>query len=203
MISALDRLQLRPHEKRLIVMGGLVLFVVLNLWFVWPHYGDLGKARAQLQSSATTLTQYRTELARTNEYLARLELLESDGGGVLDEDKDITLLSTVQTVARESGITPANITPAPRTPRGGTNAFFEQRALTITLSPTPPEPLIRFLVSLATNQVVLRVKELDLKKDGTQTKLQGSLRVVASFQRQPLAPKATPTNARPNPSPRT
>ena len=204
MIGMLNRLQLRAHERRLLVVGALVLFLVLNLWFVWPHYGDHARVRVQIRTGQDTLSDYRTELARTNEYASRLQQLESEGTGLLDDDMDIKLLSTVQVLVQNSGIVAASVTPAPRAPRGGTNEFFEQRALAITLNPTAPEPIIRFLVALATNQVVLRVKELDLKKDGTQTKLAGSLRVVASFQRTSLPPRAA-SGASPTPttSPRT
>ena len=45
MTSYLDRLNLRPFEKRLVVGVGAVLFVVLNAWFVVPHFSDLSQAR--------------------------------------------------------------------------------------------------------------------------------------------------------------
>ena len=44
MTSYLDRLNLRPFEKRLVVGVGAVLFLVLNAWFVVPHFSDLGQA---------------------------------------------------------------------------------------------------------------------------------------------------------------
>lgn len=190
MKNLFDQLQLKPHERRLVVLGALVLFVVLNLWFIWPHYGDLAQIRAQISRNQTDLQTYQAECVRTNHYLTLLQDLERNGAGVLDEDKDIKLLSTIQTQIRNCGVNEASVTPAPRSSQGGTNEFFEQRALSITLQPNAPEPLIQFLISLATNEVVLRVKDLDLKPDGTKTKLSGSLRVVASFQRKALAPAA-------------
>ena len=45
MTSYLDRLNLRPFEKRLVVGVGAVLFVVLNAWFVFPHFSDLARPR--------------------------------------------------------------------------------------------------------------------------------------------------------------
>ena len=56
MMGMLDRLQLRAHERRLLVGGGVVLFLMLNLWFVWPHYGDLARVRAQIRAHQATLT---------------------------------------------------------------------------------------------------------------------------------------------------
>jgi len=190
-MGAFDQIQLRPQERRLLVLGAAILFVVLNLWFVWPHYGELGRTQAQISRQQRNLDTYRTELARRGEYLAQLQALELDGVGVLDRDKDLTLLSTVQTELGRSGISHGGITTA----SGGTNEFFEQRTLSLNLNPTSPEALVRFLVSLATNQVAVRVRELDLKPDGTRTKLAGTVRMVASFQRETLIPPGTATVA--------
>ena len=44
MKSAFDRLNLRPFERRLVVAVGTVVFVVLNLVFVWPYFDERGKA---------------------------------------------------------------------------------------------------------------------------------------------------------------
>ena len=45
MSSYLDRLNLRPFEKRLVVGVGVVLFIVVNAVFVVPHFSDLSQAR--------------------------------------------------------------------------------------------------------------------------------------------------------------
>jgi type II secretory pathway component PulM len=194
-MGAFDQIQLRPQERRLLVLGAAILFVVLNLWFVWPHYGELGRVQNQIRERERTLETFRTELDRRDGYLAQLQALEMDGVGVLDRDKDLTLLSTVQTELARSGISHSGINTA----SGGTSEFFEQRTLSVNLNPTSPEALVRFLLSLATNQVVLRVKELDLKPDGTKTKLSGSVRIVASFQRETLVPTAAAVAATPRP----
>jgi len=190
-MGAFDQIQLRPQERRLLVLGAAILFVVLNLWFVWPHYGELGRVQAAIRRQERTLDTFRAELARTNDYATQLQALEIDGVGVLDRDKDLNLMNTVQAQMTSSGVSHTSLTTA----SGGTNQFFEQRTLSITLNPTPPEALVRFLVSLATNQVVLRVKELDLKPDGTKTKLSGSIRIVASYQRPTSVPPSAATVA--------
>ena len=33
---------LRPLERRLVVGVGVVLIIVLNWWFIWPEFSDLG-----------------------------------------------------------------------------------------------------------------------------------------------------------------
>ncbi len=193
----LDRLNLRPQERRLVLGALVVLFVVLNFWFVWPHFGRLQAVRSQMVAAQETLDTYRTEALRTNSYLAQLKELETQGTGVLDEDADKTLnlTSTVQSQARQSGINYNQIAPAPRSTRGNTNEFFEQRSITVGLNATPPEPLVHFLVAIAANNLVMRVKELDLKPDPSHTKLTGTIRIVASFQKK--SPTRTATAAQP------
>ena len=67
MSSFLDKLNLGPQERRLVVVSAAVMFVVLQLWLVWPHFGDLNRIRQQKQSAERTLERYQTELARTGE----------------------------------------------------------------------------------------------------------------------------------------
>ena len=200
MIRWLDQLNLRPQEKRLVVIAAAILFVVLNLWFVWPHFKDVGRTRAQIAGHVKTLQRYHSELALTNELQQRLTALEQQGNAVLPEERYNTLMTTVQNKARECGINSRNLTPTTKAQRGQTNEFFEERTLTLDMSPTGPEELIRFLESVANDELVIRVRELDLRPDPSQTRLQGSMKLVASFQKnppvKPVAPAAAP-GARP------
>lgn len=201
-IEFFDRLNLRPQERRLLLVAAVVLFVVLNLWLVRPHFGALARARNQINAATQTFNTFRSEIDRTNLYNAQLRNLEQQGTAILDEerDKDITLISTIQNQARQSGINVGPITPAPRASRTGrTNEFFEQRTLTIGVNPTLPEQLVDFLVSIAGNSLVIRVKELDLRPDPSQTRLTGSIKVVASFQRKTTV-RSTPAPPAPKPS---
>ena len=91
MIRWLDKLNLRPQEKRLVVIATAALFVVLNLWFVWPHFKDLKKVKGEIAQHEKTLKTYQTELAHTNEYQTRLSRLEQQGTAVLPEERYNTL----------------------------------------------------------------------------------------------------------------
>ena len=59
----LDRLNLRPFEKRLVVGVGAVLFVVLNAWFVFPHFSDLSQARDRRAELLKKLDRWRAEIS--------------------------------------------------------------------------------------------------------------------------------------------
>jgi len=195
MIRWLDKLNLRPQEKRLVVLATAALFVVLNLWFVWPHFKDSKKVKGEIAQHEKTLKTYQTELAHTNEYQTRLSQLEQQGTAVLPEERYNTLISTIQNKSRECGVNSRNITPTPKTARGKTNEFFEEQTLTVDLNPTGPEELIRFLESVAADELAIRVRELDLRPDPSQTRLQGSMKLVASFQKKPSSKPAAPQPA--------
>jgi hypothetical protein len=197
MIQFLDKLHLRPQEKRLVVLSLAVLFVVINLWLVWPHFTDAGRIREDLTKAEKTITTYRTELERTNEYRARLVALKSTGADVLPEDRANTLMSAIQNYVLQNGVSSAGLSLVPRTARGRTNEFFEEQARTLRLNATGPEELVNFLVAVASSELVIRVKELDLRRDPSQTKLTGSLKLIASFQKKPPAKPAPPRPAAP------
>ena len=62
MIGYLDRLNLRPFEKRLVVVVGVVLFVVLNLVFVVPHFSDLTDAQKRRTDALDKLKKWQVEI---------------------------------------------------------------------------------------------------------------------------------------------
>jgi type II secretory pathway component PulM len=197
MKSLLDRLNLRPQERRLVVGALIVVFLVLNLWLVWPRFGQAALAEDALQKSRITLNRYLLELNRTNDYNNRIRQLEGQGTAVLAEDQANTLIATIQSEARRCGLNTDRITPAARGIRPRTNEFFEESAITVGITPTDAESVIGFLNSLGTNSVAIRVKELDLTPDPSQTRLKGSMKLVASYQKNPPANAVRPTPSRP------
>ena len=70
MTSYLDRLNLRPFEKRLVVGVGAVLFVVLNAWFVVPHFSDLSEARDRRLKALKKLDEWQIEIDQKAKYEA-------------------------------------------------------------------------------------------------------------------------------------
>ena len=47
--------QLRPMERRLVVGVAVVLLLVLNAVFVWPHFSDWGDLRDRLDDAQRKL----------------------------------------------------------------------------------------------------------------------------------------------------
>ncbi len=86
MNTFLDKLNLRPQERRLVVMGSAALFIVLQFWLVWPHFKDWSRLEKGLATAQSTLAAYQKEIARTNEYRLTLEQLGREGSATLTEE---------------------------------------------------------------------------------------------------------------------
>lgn len=192
--SLFDRLNLRPQERRLVVIVAVVMFVMLNIWLVRPHFGDLGKAQADLAKSRKAINVYKDEIVKLKDYETKLKKLEGEGTAVQPEDQAAQLLKTIQTQGIMSGVQITQARPVIANSTK-TNEFFEEKHYAITMIAGDKE-LLGFLVALGRGDSIIRVKDMNLKPDVTGIKLQVSMTLVASYQR--AAPKAvteTKTNA--------
>src|SRR6185503_13823217 len=96
MSAAIDKLNLRPGEKRLVIVVGLALFVVLNYLFIWPRFGDLGKLQAQLEKDRAAIQRYQAEISRIPKYEANNKQLELSGTKVGNAEQALQLQVAVQ-----------------------------------------------------------------------------------------------------------
>jgi Tfp pilus assembly protein PilO len=197
MSSAFAKLNLRPQERRLVVFVGIVLFVVLNLWFVWPHFGDWGKVQAQSARSEKTLATYQDEIARQPAYRVKLRELESAGSAVVPEEQALDLVRIVNEQSSRNRLMVSRADPRPRISTTYTNRFFEEQYVTITVN-SGNEELVNFLVSLTSTNSLIRVRDMLLKVDPSGFRLIGDITLVASYQKNaPAQPQtASPASSR-------
>jgi len=181
MKSLFDRLNLRPHERRLVVIVLMVIFVLLNMWFVWPYFGDWGRIENEIQKNRTTLGKYQAEIARRPKYEADQKNLETTGSEMLASETDLQRIIEAQAAG-------ANVQLGRRTPLRGqgvkTNQFFQEGGLAIDFTSGGKE-VVDFLVGIAAQNAMIRVRDMRLALDGTQTKLSGTMTFVGNFQARP------------------
>jgi len=191
MRTLLDKLNLRPQERRLVVMAVAVLAVVLHFWFVQPYFREWGQVKAELDKAGRTLKTYRAEIARTNEYEAKRLKLEIQGSSLPAEQQAQAniLIGRIQAVADQSKLSVGSMAPLGHSRTGKTNEFFEEQTISLTVNPSGPQELVDFLYAIGSGDLLVRVKELSVNPDASQTKLMGSMKLVASFQKKtPAAP---------------
>jgi Tfp pilus assembly protein PilO len=197
MTGPLERLNLRPQERRLVVAVAVVFFVVLNLWFVRPHLHDWSQANADLEKAKATLATFERETkpAKIAENQTRLKELEGQGSAVAPSEQSLDLIRSIQTQAAQSGVAINANTEVQTSTSARTNAFFEEKARLINVV-TGEKELVDFLVSLASTNSMIRVRSMNLRPDSSQMRLQGTITLVASYQRSQPKKAATAAQAK-------
>jgi Tfp pilus assembly protein PilO len=185
--------QLRPLERRLAV-GVLVVFVlVLNWWFIWPHFSDWSNLHRRFEEAQQKLKLYQTTILQTSNYEAQVKGFESQGEFVAPEDQSINFLRTIQAQALASDVGMGSMS---RMMTRTNDAFFVQQIQSINVTATDDQ-LVDFLYKLGSDVSMIRVLDLELQPDGPRQKLNANIKLVASYQRSaPANLKTTTANAK-------
>jgi len=207
MSRVMDRLNLRPQERRILVVVLTVVLVVLNAVFVWPHRKDWRRLQGELAKAHDTLRTYQEEVARIPDYEARLAKLQAQGSAVLPADQANQMVRTIQNQALQNNVFINTIRPRSASATS-TNLYFDEQTVDLSLT-TGDKELVEFLLGLGAGDSMIRVRDINsLRPDTAQMKLSGDLTLVASYQKKakpapaPVPPKPalkTITATRKNP----
>ena len=193
--SLFDKLNLRPNERRLVIIVLIVVFIILNFIFVWPRFGDWGKIKARRTIADGLIAQYDREIANTNKYQLQMKDLERLGAAVASEEQAMKLSTTVNNQAALSGVQVNKYDAVRQTQMsigGKTNQFFEEQGGVITFV-AEEKALVDFLYSLGTGGSLIRVRTMTLNPEtAARHKLQGTLTLVASYAKKAPARSAAP-----------
>lgn len=199
MSSFFDKLNLRPGERRLVIIVAIIVFILLNAFFVWPRFADWGKLQKRQRDADALLKAYQAEVDKTGLYQRQLAELEKQGAAVASEDQALKLATTVQNQAYLSGVQWGGYTPIRQTAGGKPNQFFEEQSGQMQFT-AEEKQLVDFLYNLGVGGSLIRVRSMTLTPDQPRYRLQGSVTLVASYAKKAppkVAPGATPakTNA--------
>jgi type II secretory pathway component PulM len=181
MTSFFDKLNLRPHERRLVVVVGLIIFVLLNWWFVWPYFNDWGQTQSEIQRNRAMLERYQREIGNRQKYEARQKELETTGSEMLPSEID--LQRVIQSQAAASGVQLGGMNSL-KGQGVKTNQFFQEGGVSIQFTAGGKE-LVDFLVGIAAQNAMIRVRDMNMGHRENQTKLGGSMVFVGNFQQRP------------------
>ncbi len=184
--------QLKPQERRFVVVVGLLVFIVLNYLLVVPHFGELGAAQARMDKAQRDLERDRKEIAKKAFYTEAINHLQQGGGTEVEpEDQAIRFLRNLQDNANENGV----VTLSTGRPVIHTNEFFLEQETGLIVQCTEKQ-MVDFLYSLGTGNSMMRVRQVTLRPDQTHMQLNANLTVVASYQKkQPVRAAAAPAGA--------
>ena len=185
MTNIFDKLKLRPFERRLIVVIGIVLFLVAQFLFIWPYFGAVKKMNDRREIAKLELVKFHEEIGQTNKFAAELVKLEGEGAAVPPEDQSSDLMRTIQIQAQQSGVVPQNVSKT----FTKTNEFFLDQSVTVTPL-SAEDQLLNCLYNLGSGNSLIRVRELTLRPDQTRTKLSATVKLVSSYQKNRSAVRA-------------
>ena len=79
MTSILDKLNLSPQERRLVVIVAIVVFIVLNVWLIWPEFGKVNFWTNKRGGALKDLQKFTDEVKKRTVYQRQLVELEDQG----------------------------------------------------------------------------------------------------------------------------
>jgi type II secretory pathway component PulM len=178
---------LRPLERRMAVGVLVILIVVLNWVFIWPHFSDWGNLQRRGDDARRKLKLYQTAIAQMPGYEAQVKNLQSQGEFVTPEDQAINMMRTIQSQAAQSGVGIVNYSRS----IVHTNQFFMEQVQNITAI-ADDKQLVDFLYKLGSGASMTRVIDLEMQPDAAKQHLNANIRLVASYQKN-----ATDNNLKP------
>ncbi len=170
--------QLRPLERRLAVAVLVVLFLVLNYVFIWPHFSDWSRLQYRLADAQGKLALYRTTIAQSTRYTALVKEMEGAGGMVAPEDQAINFIRTIDSQSARSGVGIINTSRQ----MTRTNEFFVEVTESINVT-AGDQQLVDFLYRLGSDASMIRVRDLELQPDPAHLHLNANIRLIASYQK--------------------
>jgi len=175
--------QLRPLERRLAIGVLVVVFLVLNYVFVWPHFSDWGNLHHRLDTSRQKLKLYQAAIAQTATYEAQVKSLQSGGEFVALENQGVNMLRTIQSQSAQSGVSIVNNS---RQITRTNDVFFVEQVQNLTVLAND-EQLVDFLYKLGSGASMIRVRDLELQPDSPKQHLNANIQLVASYQKNATA----------------
>jgi len=181
--------QLRPLERRLVVGVAVVLVLVLNAVFIWPRFKDWGNLQTRLTKAQSELARNQAAVAKIPALRAEVKKFESEGEFVALEDQSVNFMRTIQSQSSASGVAIANTS---RQLTRTNDVFFIEQVQNINVTATE-EQLVDFLYKLGSGASMIRVRDLELQPDPARQRLSANIRLVASYQKNPVSAPAAKT----------
>ncbi len=179
MMGYLDRMNLRPFEKRLVVGVALMLFIVFNIWFVFPHFSDLGTAQQHREDALKKLKTWEAETNQIPVYMKQISEQIKDGLDVPADDQQNKFSSDIVEQQAKSGV---NVMNNGRITIHTNSPFFIELVQTITVQSGEPQ-LVDFLYQLGSEASLIRVRGLSMHTDPSHQQIVAGVTLVASYQK--------------------
>jgi type II secretory pathway component PulM len=184
--------QLRPFERRVAIGIVVVVFLVLNYVFIWPHFSDWGNLSRRRDTARNKLKLYQTVVAQTDACQKQVNSLQSQGEFVALENQGVNMLRNIQTQSAQRGVSIVNNS---RQITHTNDAFFVEQVQNINVTADDGK-LVDFLYKLGSGASMIRVRDLEMQPDSAKQHLNANIRLVASYQKSDQAATLKPATAK-------
>ena len=179
---------LRPFEKRVLVIGGIFLLVVLHFVVVQPRISEWDAVQDRKFQGERKLKMFLGEIAKKSSYQKQIKELEGQSSqSVAQEDQANAFANAIQAQAIQSNV---HITQNSHTSYN-TNLFFVDLSQTLNIE-SGESNLVDFLYNLGSGSSLIRVQDLGLRPNPPHQQLVANVKVVASYQMK--APAKSPAS---------
>ena len=178
---------LRPFEKRVVVGVAVMLFVVLNVWLVFPYFSSWGDTKTRLATAQAKLEKYHAAINQTGTFQAGINKLMAAGNVEIPiEEQGGQFQRAIQVQQAQSGV---NLISSGKITTRTNNPYFVELTQTVSVQ-SKEEQLVDFLYNLGQDNSLIRVRGLTLHPDPPRYSLNASITLVASYQKN-LKPGTT------------
>lgn len=178
----IETLNLTPSERRLVFLVALVVFIVLNIWFVFPLFGQWDDVEKKLEQASSKLVRYESKVSEIPALRSTLTELEGATASVGDfSEQAVDLAKRVENQADASRLAINRRTPG----RSDQNEFFQEQTYSINYV-AKDEALYEFLAYMSdpADPTTIRIRSMTIKPDRNQTQFEGNIVFVASYKKE-------------------
>ena len=176
--------RLNSSERRFVVGVALLLFVIINIFFIFPRFKDWGVAQGRIAAARQKLQLYQAGIAQQPKLEQQIRQL-GDGQDVPPEDQSTQFLRNIQMQANQSGV---GLISTRQTTR--TNASFIEQIQTITVQ-SGEKQLVDFLYNIGAGGSQARVRGISVRPDQPHQRLNAQITLVASYRKTQPGRRAT------------
>jgi hypothetical protein len=180
--------RLNPTERRFVVGVGVLFVVVINLVWVWPHFGDWSETKGRMNTARDQLVLFQNGTNQIPDLRKEIDKYQKQGEVVPAQDQALRFVRLIQTEEAKVGIMHESMTPS-RQSNTTNNPFFLEQSENMTLQSSEKQ-LVDFLYNLGSGNSLIRVKVLSTQPDQSHQRLTTRLTLVASYQKTEVAPRA-------------
>jgi len=181
--------RLNPTERRFVIGVGLLLFIVINIFWIRPHFSDWGNLKGRLNASKAKLSSYEMLIQRIPALQTELRKFGGEGD-VPPEDQLIHLQQTIQSQGFASGVSFSLPTRASTI----TNQSIIEVSQGVSISGGEKQ-VVDFLFNLGAAGSIIRAKAMSIRPEPNHYQLNANMTLIATFQKKPPAPPPRTTPA--------